>query len=219
MARGRVATRLLAYACAAVSLLYPPLALAGLAPTGALSLLLGWALAFVYAYYFGLKLLLFVLDAAPRYAALELTSDALFFAILLLVPLAFTMNVTLAWVLVGLAFGYAAANVLVVRRTETGYSVRTDQGDWSCRTLVIASGAFNIACVPGFSDRVPQSVTTLTTQRYRNPDQLPSGGALVVSASSSGTQIANEIHRSGRPGILSVGEHIRAPRVYRGRDL
>jgi putative flavoprotein involved in K+ transport len=109
--------------------------------------------------------------------------------------------------------------VTSVRRTETGYLVRTDQGDWSCRTVVIASGAFNIACVPGVADRVPRSMTTLTTQQYRNPDQLPAGGVLVVGASSSGTQIANEIHRSGRPVTLSVGEHIRAPRVYRGKDL
>jgi putative flavoprotein involved in K+ transport len=41
----------------------------------------------------------------------------------------------------------------------------------------------------------------------------------VVGASASGTQIANEIHRSGRPVTLAVGEHIRAPRMYRGRDL
>ena len=109
--------------------------------------------------------------------------------------------------------------VTSVRRTETGYLVRTDQGDWSCRTLVIASGAFNIACVPGVADRVPRLVTTFTTQQYRNPDQLPAGGVLVVGASSSGTQIANEIHRSGRPVTLSVGEHIRAARVYRGKDL
>jgi putative flavoprotein involved in K+ transport len=109
--------------------------------------------------------------------------------------------------------------VTSVRRTEAGYLVRTDRGDWTCRTLVIASGAFNIACVPGFADRVPRSVTTATTLQYRNPDQLPAGGVLVVGASSSGTQIANEIHRTGRPVILSVGEHIRAPRVYRGRDL
>jgi len=109
--------------------------------------------------------------------------------------------------------------VTSVRRTETGYLVRTDQGDWSCRTIVLASGAFNIACIPGFVDRVPRSVTMLTTRQYRNPAQLPSGGVLVVGASSSGTQIANEIHRSGRPVTLSVGEHIRAPRVYRGRDL
>jgi putative flavoprotein involved in K+ transport len=109
--------------------------------------------------------------------------------------------------------------VTSVRRTETGYAVRTDQGAWSCRTLVVASGAFNIACVPEFADRVPRSVTMLTTQQYRNPGQLPAGGVLVVGASSSGTQIANEIHRSGRPVMLSVGEHIRAPRVYRGKDL
>jgi putative flavoprotein involved in K+ transport len=109
--------------------------------------------------------------------------------------------------------------VTSVRRTETGYVVRTDQVDWSCRAVVIASGAFNIACVPGVADRVPRSVTTLTTQQYRNPDQLPAGGVLVVGASSSGTQIANEVHRSGRPVTLSVGEHIRAPRVYRGKDL
>ena len=106
-----------------------------------------------------------------------------------------------------------------VRRTETGYLVRTDQGDWSARTIVVASGAFNIACVPPLADRVPRSLTTLTTQHYRNPDQLPDGGVLVVGASSSGTQIACEIHRSGRPVTLSVGEHIRAPRVYRGKDL
>ena len=109
--------------------------------------------------------------------------------------------------------------VTSVRRTEAGYLVRTDQGDWSCRTVVIASGAFNIACVPDVADHVPRSVTTFTTQQYRNPDQLPVGGVLVVGASSSGTQIANEIHRSGRPVTLSVGEHIRAPRMYRGKDL
>jgi putative flavoprotein involved in K+ transport len=109
--------------------------------------------------------------------------------------------------------------VTSVRSSETGYLVQTDQGDWSCRAVVLASGAFNIACVPGFADRVPPSVATLAAQQYRNPGQLANGGVLVVGASSSGTQIANEIHRSGRRVTLSVGEHIRAPRVYRGKDL
>ena len=59
----------------------------------------------------------------------------------------------------------------------------------------------------------------LTAQDYRNPKQLADGGVLVVGASSSGIQIAHEIHRAGLPVILSVGEHIRAPRVYRGKDL
>jgi putative flavoprotein involved in K+ transport len=106
-----------------------------------------------------------------------------------------------------------------VRRTDTGYLVRTDKGDWQCRTLVIASGACNIADAPACADRVPRSIATLTAQQYRNPAQLADGGVMVVGASASGTQIANEIQRSGRPVTLAVGEHIRAPRMYRGKDL
>ena len=100
-----------------------------------------------------------------------------------------------------------------------GYIVRTDQGDWLCRAVVIASGTCNVADVPGCANKVPRSIMQLTAQEYRNPDQLPDGGVLVVGASSSGTQIAHEVHRSDHPVILSVGEHIRAPRVYRGKDL
>ena len=55
--------------------------------------------------------------------------------------------------------------------------------------------------------------------QYRNPDQLAEGGVLVVGASATGTQIADEIQRSGRPVTLAVGEHVRVPRVYRGRDI
>jgi putative flavoprotein involved in K+ transport len=109
--------------------------------------------------------------------------------------------------------------VTSVRNAETGYLVRTNRGDWRCRTVVLASGACNIARVPSFADRVPPSVATLTAQSYRNPRQLADGGVLVVGASSSGTQIAHELQRSGRAVTLAVGEHIRAPRVYRGRDL
>jgi putative flavoprotein involved in K+ transport len=109
--------------------------------------------------------------------------------------------------------------VTSVRPCEAGYLVRTDCGDWSCRTLVIASGAFNVPSIPPLADRVPRSIAMLAAQQYRNPGQLADGGVLVVGASSTGTQLANEIHRSGRPVTLSVGEHIRAPRVYRGKDL
>jgi len=109
--------------------------------------------------------------------------------------------------------------VISVRRTETGYLVRTDRGDWLCRAFVVASGACNIADVPSFAKNAPRSVMQLTAQDYRNPEQLADGGVLVVGASSSGTQVAHEIRRSGRPVTLSVGEHIRAPRVYRGKDL
>lgn len=109
--------------------------------------------------------------------------------------------------------------VISLRSTDTGYLARTDRGDWLSRAVVLAAGACNIADIPGIAHRLPPAITTITAQTYRNPHQLPAGGVLVVGASSSGTQIAHEVHRSGRPVTLSVGEHIRAPRVYRGKDL
>ena len=42
---------------------------------------------------------------------------------------------------------------------------------------------------------------------------------MVVGAAASGAQIADEIQRSGRAVTLAVGEHVRAPRIYRGRDI
>src|SRR4051812_8399009 len=38
----------------------------------------------------------------------------------------------------------AGTTVTSVRRTDDGFSVSTDQGDFECRTVVVASGAFNI---------------------------------------------------------------------------
>jgi putative flavoprotein involved in K+ transport len=54
---------------------------------------------------------------------------------------------------------------------------------------------------------------------YKNPEQLPQGGVLVVGASASGIQLAQEIHHSGRPVTLAVGRHTRIPRRYRGQDI
>ncbi len=109
--------------------------------------------------------------------------------------------------------------VTSVRRSDDGYVVATSQGDWQCRTVVLATGACNVAKVPTLAAELPPSIATLTPLQYRNPDQIEPGRVLVVGASASGTQIAEEIHRSGRPVTLSLGEHVRVPRVYRGRDI
>ncbi|TDI42160.1 MAG: pyridine nucleotide-disulfide oxidoreductase [Acidobacteria bacterium] len=106
-----------------------------------------------------------------------------------------------------------------VRQSDDGYQVVTDQGDWQCQAVVLATGACNIATVPALAQAVPAAINTLTAMQYRNPEQIEKGGVLVVGASATGTQIADEIHRSGRPTTLAVGEHVRAPRVYRGRDI
>ena len=109
--------------------------------------------------------------------------------------------------------------VTSVRPADGGYHVATDRGDWRCRTLVLASGACNLATVPKVADDLPPGVASLTPVHYRNPDQLDEGGVMVVGASATGIQLAQEIQASGRPVTLCVGEHVRAPRLYRGRDI
>ena len=99
------------------------------------------------------------------------------------------------------------------------YEVTTDRGVWRCRTVVLASGACNTASVPGFAEAVPAGIDTLTPLEYRNVDQLADGGVLVVGASATGLQLADELHQSGRPVTVAVGNHVRMPRTHRGRDI
>ncbi len=109
--------------------------------------------------------------------------------------------------------------VTSVRQTDAGYYVSTSNGDLECRCLVLASGACNVPALPALRQDVPASIPCVTPMDYRNADQLPDGGVLVVGASATGVQLADEIHRSGRRVTLSVGEHVRLPRTYRGRDV
>ena len=110
-------------------------------------------------------------------------------------------------------------SVTSVYASEGGYRVVTNRGEWRCRAVVIASGAHNLANVPAVASALPPSVRSLTPKDYRNPEQLESNGVLIVGASATGVQLADEIQRSGRPVWLAAGEHIRMPRVYRGRDI
>ncbi|GAA2206703.1 NAD(P)/FAD-dependent oxidoreductase [Nonomuraea monospora] len=110
-------------------------------------------------------------------------------------------------------------DVTSVRTAGDGYQVTTSRGEIRCRAVVIASGACNRPVVPPFSEAVPPSVEQLTPFDYREPGRLPDGGVLVVGASATGVQLAAELRRSGRPVVLSVGEHVRLPRTYRGRDV
>ncbi len=113
----------------------------------------------------------------------------------------------------------AGTNVTSVRRTDDGYRTTTSDGEIQSRVVLLASGACNTPTVPAFAHSLPSGVEQLTPSGYRNPTQLPDGGVLVVGASATGVQLAAELRQSGRPVILSVGEHVRLPRTYRGRDV
>src|SRR4030095_4983633 len=109
--------------------------------------------------------------------------------------------------------------VTSVAPTDVGYTVTTNTGMLRCRAVVLASAACNVPSVPSLAQALPPDVQSVTPFDYRNPGHLPDGGVLVVGASATGVQLADEIARSGRAVVLSVGEHVRLPRTYRGRDV
>jgi putative flavoprotein involved in K+ transport len=109
--------------------------------------------------------------------------------------------------------------VTAVHPASEGFVVQAEQNTWHARTVVLASGACAVPVVPAFADQLPAGVITVTPDQYRNPAALPDGGVLVVGASATGVQLAEELQRSGRQVTLAVGEHVRVPRRYLGRDI
>jgi hypothetical protein len=90
---------------------------------------------------------------------------------------------------------------------------------FACRALVVASGTCNLPHLPKVAEALPEGIKSLSAMHYRQAAQIDEGGVMVVGASASGTQIAWELQRAGRKVLMAVGEHVRAPRTYRGRDL
>jgi putative flavoprotein involved in K+ transport len=113
----------------------------------------------------------------------------------------------------------AGVTVTSVERSGTGYRIDTNAGSWSADRVVIATGESQAAFVPAMARDLSGSIHQVVPTGYKNPDQLPQGGVLVVGASATGIQLAQEIHASGRPVTLAVGRHTRLPRRYRGRDI
>ena len=109
--------------------------------------------------------------------------------------------------------------VTSLSQNSDGYHVSSDQGDWHCRSVVIASGACNAPSIPKIAELIPDAIQQVTPHDYHNPEQLETGGVLVVGASATGLQLAEEIHKSGRHVTIATGEHVRMPRTYRGKDI
>ena len=95
------------------------------------------------------------------------------------------------------------------------YVVATDRGTWRAENVVVATGPNGVPNLPAGLARDD----VITSARYRNPGQVPDGPVLVVGASASGMQIADELNRAGREVVLAVGRHTRMPRRYRGLDI
>lgn len=106
-----------------------------------------------------------------------------------------------------------------VQRNEgrPGFLVTTSEGLIEAQRVVAATGPFQ---VPQYPKIVPAEagIDQIHSSAYKNPGQLADGAVLVVGGGASGSQISEELQRSGRKVYLSIGEHYRPPRAYRGRD-
>ena len=106
-----------------------------------------------------------------------------------------------------------------VRRVGDGYLTDTDQGPIRSDHVVVCTGHADVPRIPRVATGLDPSIHQVTPTAYRNPDELPDGGVLVVGAAASGVQIADELRRAGRDVVVAVGAHRRLPRRYRGLDI
>jgi putative flavoprotein involved in K+ transport len=111
------------------------------------------------------------------------------------------------------------SGVCALTRTDGGFAARTSDTTWCANNVVIATGWCDQPRVPGFAERLHPDVLAVTPSAYRSPDQLPDGRVLVVGASATGVQLADELARADREVVLAVGRHSRVPRRYRGMDI
>lgn len=114
---------------------------------------------------------------------------------------------------------HTGVRVLEVSAAAEGYRVVTDAATWLARHVVVATGPGARPRVPAALDGLGADVHLTTAADYRNPRKLAQGGVLVVGASASGVQIADELAAAGRDVVVAVGRHNRMPREYRGMDI
>lgn len=106
---------------------------------------------------------------------------------------------------------------------DGGYEITTRSPDgaltWTADQVVVATGGYHLPIVPPWAAGLDDSITQLHSAQYRNPEQLPEGGVLVVGSGQSGAQIAEDLHLAGRSVHLAVGDAPRVARFHRGRDV
>ncbi|WP_322767463.1 NAD(P)/FAD-dependent oxidoreductase [Frankia sp. Cr1] len=110
-------------------------------------------------------------------------------------------------------------NVTRLAATDGGLVAHADGTTFQTRNVVLATGPYPRPKIPAASEKISGHIQQLHSSDYRRPGQLTDGAVLVVGASQSGAQIAEELHRAGREVHLAVSKCSSAPRRYRGRDL
>jgi putative flavoprotein involved in K+ transport len=111
------------------------------------------------------------------------------------------------------------ANSVRIQMEDSCYLVETSDGSFKAANVVLATGGFPRPNYSQASSTIPVNVMQLHSSQYRKPQRLPSGAVLVVGSGQSGSQIAEELHQSGRRVYLCVSRCGSSPRRYRGKDV
>jgi putative flavoprotein involved in K+ transport len=99
------------------------------------------------------------------------------------------------------------------------FCLATSRGEIEARDVVVAGGPFQTPFIPPIASSFDPLIRQLHSHDYRNPDQLPPGGVLLIGSGQTGVQLAEELMAAGRVVWMAAGRCGRVPRRYRDRDI
>lgn len=108
--------------------------------------------------------------------------------------------------------------VSAITKREGFYHITTDQGNWFCDDVIVAVGSYHTPFIPAGAEKIPAHIQQFHAADYKGPSQIGEGETLIVGSGQSGVQIMEDLHLQGQKVHLCLGNTLRSPRRYRGRD-
>jgi putative flavoprotein involved in K+ transport len=110
--------------------------------------------------------------------------------------------------------------VVTLERHGEGFLASLDDGTTiDARSVVVATGAFQVPAVPKIASELSPAVRQLTPLSYRNPSSVPAGVVLVVGDGATGRQVALELAGSHRVVLATGKKRSLAPQRVLGRSI
>ena len=109
-------------------------------------------------------------------------------------------------------------SVNIIEKHKNKYRLDTSKRMIIADNVVLSTGAFGNYKVPKISLNINQKIFQIHSSEYKNFNQLPPGGVMVVGSGQSGAQIAEDLLINGMDVSLALSKCGRRLRSYRGKD-
>lgn len=109
-------------------------------------------------------------------------------------------------------------SVNIIEKYKNKYRLDTSKRMIIADNVVLSTGAFGNYKVPKISLNINQKIFQIHSSEYKNFNQLPPGGVMVVGSGQSGAQIAEDLLINGMDVSLALSKCGRRLRSYRGKD-